>query len=106
MFLGGSTSTRFHAQGGYHRERWMAKLIYYFKIYLLRSQFPLEEEKLQGLRQLNLFAMTVYLKAWFLSPSAISAPRQDLELLKNLVDYRRVNKSVSKVVLKIFQCNL
>ena len=50
--------------------------------------------------------MAVYLKASFLSPSAISALRQDLELLKKLVDYRRVNESICKVALKLFQRHL
>ena len=95
MFLSGSTSTCIHAPGIHHRARWMEKLSYCLKIYLLRSEFPLEDEELQGIKQLNLFAMAVYLKAWFLSTFAISAPRQDLERFKKLVDYRQINESVS-----------
>ena len=83
-----------------------AKLIYCLKIYLLRWQYPFEDEELQELRHFNLFAMAAYLKDWFQSQSITSAPRKDLEPLKKLEDYRRVNESVSKVVPKTFQYHL
>ena len=89
-FLGNtSTSSNVHRPGAYHQAssscyylqqlaRWMAKLIYCFKIYLFHSQFQLTARELSGLQQFNLFVICVYLKAWFTCSSAASAARKDL----------------------------
>jgi len=106
-FLGDtSISSNVHRPGAYHRARWMAKLIYCFKIYLFRSQFHLTARELSGLQQFNLFVICVYLKAWFTCSSAASAPRQDLQLLQKLVNYKRTNKTVASAALKVFMRHL
>ena len=92
LFLGDtSVCTTVHAPGSYHRARWMAKLTYCLKIYLFRSQFKLTKKEIlvAGLQQFNLFIVTVYIKARFTSPSAASAPRQDLEMLSQLLEYKK-----------------
>lgn len=58
IFLGNKeTNWRFHSPGAFHRARWMAKIIYCFKIYLFRNQFPLTELELNGIRQFLFFCM-------------------------------------------------
>lgn len=107
LFLGdGSVPFKFYKPGAYHRARWMASLIYCMKIYLLRSQFHLKARELSGLQQFNLFIVTVYLKAWFTCPSAVSAPRHDLQLLKKLLDYKRINEVVASAAIKVFMRQL
>ena len=81
---------RINAPGACHCERWMAKLICCFKIYLFRSQFHLTAAELRGLREFNVFVLQVYLKAWFTCQSPMSAPRNDLELLRKLITYQTV----------------
>jgi len=48
----------------------------------------------------------VYLRAWFTCSSAASAPRQDLQLLHKLVDYKKTNKTVASAALKVFMRHL
>lgn len=103
LFLGDTeVSTTIHAPGAYHRARWMAKLIYCFKIYLFRSQFKLTAKELSGLKQFNLFITSVYLQAWYSCPSAASAPRQDLDMLHKLVEYKQINERVANAALNTF----
>ena len=54
------------------------KLIYSLKIYLFRSQFWLTKHELSSLGHFTTFVLKVYLKAWFTSPCAPSAPQNDL----------------------------
>jgi hypothetical protein len=103
LFLGDTT---IHAPGSYHRARWMGKLIYCFKIYLFRSQFKLTSKKLNGLQQFNLFITSVYLQAWYTRPSAASAPRQDLQMLKKLVEYKQLNERGANAALNTFRRHL
>lgn len=61
MFLGAEPAEcgQIHPPGACHRARWMAKIIYSLKIYLLRSQFRLTVGELSNLREINLFVITV-----------------------------------------------
>ena len=54
-----------HAPGAFHRARWMAKIIYCFKIFLFRAQFHLSLRELSDLREFNIFIMKIYLKTWY-----------------------------------------
>lgn len=92
--------------GAYHRARWMAKIIYCLKIYFFRNQFTLSVTELSGLEKFNKFVTQIYLEAWFLSSNAISAPRNDLQMLKKLVNYENENKSVAATALKVFSRHL
>jgi hypothetical protein len=107
IFLGDDpTDVHINAPGAYHRARWMAKIIYSLKIYLFRSQFHLTQSEFKGLQQFNAFTVKLYLKAWYACMSAPVAPRNDLQLLKDLVAYRTVNKSVSCAATKTFMRHL
>lgn len=70
-------------------------MIYTLKIYLFRSQFQLTTTELSGLQQFNAFVVKLYLKAWYTCMSSTSAPRNDLQLLKDLTEYIAVNKRVA-----------
>ena len=87
---------RFTAPGAMHQARWMSKVIYSMKIWLFRSQFKLTTKELKGITEVVIFGIRVYLKAWMTAPLAISAPRNDLNLLKTLIKYEQVNPKVSK----------
>jgi len=86
----------------YHRASWMAKLINCLKIYLYQSQFRLILWELSGLWQFNVFVIKVNWKAWFVCPSALSTPPQDLELLQQLVQYKATNEAVANAALNNF----
>ncbi|GBN00093.1 hypothetical protein AVEN_170230-1 [Araneus ventricosus] len=69
--------------GALHHARWMAKAIYSFKIFLFRQQLSLKMSELNGLKNICLFLVTVYVKSWLESSSAIGAPLNDLMFLKS-----------------------
>ncbi|CAH2101754.1 unnamed protein product [Euphydryas editha] len=84
----------FRAPVSLHRARWIAKAIYclntftaYFTACLLFRV---------------LFAVTIYVKCWFQTPVATSAPKNDLWLLKNLKNFENTNKTMSKKALTKF----
>jgi hypothetical protein len=108
LFLGDNTSVGIHvlAPGAFHRARWMAKLIYCIKIFLFRSQFHLTSHEISGLRIFNVFIIRLYLKAWYTCQCAVSAPRNDLQLMKDLVAYKSVNKTVATAAITSFSGHL
>lgn len=44
--------------------RWMAHIIYSFKLFLFRDQLELSEEEIKNLQDFCLFASLIYTKAW------------------------------------------
>ncbi|KAG0707001.1 hypothetical protein GWK47_024234 [Chionoecetes opilio] len=86
-FLGGGVTAPFRYPGPIHHARWMAKVIYSFKVWLFRRQFRLTVREEPGLRDICVFVVRLYLKAWFTAPLAAAAPNSDLELMKALAAY-------------------
>lgn len=73
----------FKRPGAMHHARWMAKAIYSLKIFMFQDQFQLSLSETNSLRQVRIFMILFYLKMWYTATSAILAPNNDLELLKN-----------------------
>jgi hypothetical protein len=88
------------APAGMHRARWMAKAIYAIKLWMFYDQFPLTKKEEQGMRDVAIFVVHVYLKTWFRAPLSASAPNNDLQLLKILYNYKTINASVAAVGIK------
>ena len=101
IFLGGTPSKgiSFRAPAGLHQARWMAKAIYALKIWMFRSQFKLTKRQEKALADICQFTVIIYVKAWFQASSAPSAPRIDLQLLKDIYSYRKISESISKNAL-------
>ena len=101
IFLGGTPSKgiSFRAPSGLHQARWMAKAIYALKIWMFRSQFKLTKRQEKALADICQFTVIIYVKAWFRALSAPSAPRIDLQLLKDIYSYRKISESISKNAL-------
>ncbi|XP_074114013.1 uncharacterized protein LOC141537081 [Cotesia typhae] len=85
----------FKRPGAVHHARWMAKAIYCLKMFIFRDEFDLSKKELDGLRQFCIFIVMVYVKAWFSSTSATSAANHDLEFMKNLSEYIKINSLIS-----------
>jgi hypothetical protein len=102
LILGASRETEYHFRlpGAVHQARWMAKVIYCFKIMLFREQFKLTAKELKNLTELCLFLSHVYVKAWISCPLACDAPLNDLLLYKHIKQYAEVNKAVADSALK------
>jgi len=65
IFLGAEPSRgrHFAAPGAMHQARWMAKVIYTFKVWMFRSQFRLTAREQKALRDLCIFYARIYVKA-------------------------------------------
>ena len=99
LFIGAKTTEKFNAPGAMHRARWMAKAIYTVKIYMFRRQFKLTRSEEKGLRDLTLFIILVYIRAWVAASFPLQAPLNDWQLMTNLLQYPG-NKTVAKSALK------
>lgn len=88
--------------GACNRARWMAKIIYCLKIYIFRKQFKLTAHDLAAIHDFNVFIVEVYFKKWYTCQVSISAPLNDLKLLKELINYKSINKKVSEHTYEIF----
>ncbi|KYN06617.1 hypothetical protein ALC62_02431 [Cyphomyrmex costatus] len=99
LFMGENSikPVNIRAPGAVHRARWMAKTIYCLKIYLFRKQFPITKSELAALRQFNIFTVGIYLKNWYTCQNATLAPVNDLQLMKDLLEYKTVNTKVSEI---------
>ena len=108
IFLGGTPprGVHFNRPGAMHHARWMSKEIYSLKIWMFRGQFKLTYKEEQSLRKMSVFVSTVFVKHWIESSISISAPRNDLELLKALHDYSETDKEISKATLEKFSSHL
>lgn len=95
-----------HTCGALHRARWMAKLIYSFKIYLYRSYFVLTDEELSGLRHFIVFILTVYIKNWYRAPCSLTAARNDLQLLMDIDRFKAINEDISASTMTTFSRHL
>ena len=108
IFLGGSPprGVHFMAPGAIHHARWMAKALYALKIYLFREQFKLTAYETRGIRDVSLFIVRLYVRAWFTAPDAVSAPRNDLGFLQSLKRYEDIHRAISKAAVNKFSGHL
>jgi hypothetical protein len=67
---------------------------------MFRSQINLTARELTGLAKFNIFVLKFYVKAWYSCASPVAAPRCDLELLKELYLYKKVNAAIANAALK------
>ncbi|XP_015122332.1 uncharacterized protein LOC107044808 [Diachasma alloeum] len=102
LFLGGNLKkgNRFRALGPIHHARWMAKAIYSLKMFLFRDQFHLTSSEESGLRELCIFIVVLYQKAWFTASNPITAPNNDWQLLKKIAQNIDTVGSVSSKICK------
>jgi hypothetical protein len=94
----------FLAPGALHRARWMARILYSFKMWMFRTQFKLKAVEERGILQFLLFVSEIYIQAWFEAPSPVSAPANDLQFLQQLTRYR--NQEISNATTVAFKRHL
>jgi hypothetical protein len=80
----------------------MAKTNYSLKVYLFREKLKLTKREEKGIREICVFTVRVYVKFWCQAASACRAPRNDIQLLKDLKKYEKLNKALSKIAMKKF----
>ncbi|KAG7162007.1 hypothetical protein Hamer_G026772 [Homarus americanus] len=87
--------THFLRPGACHHARWMAKIIYYLKIYMFSHQLELSSDLCVKLQRMAIFVSLLYTPAWLKSPVAEDAPVNDLQLHHELLRYRAVDCEVA-----------
>jgi len=81
----------------------MAKAIYCLKIYMFRNQFEYIIIEKDGLRDICIFIVTIYIEAWFKGPSTAAAPYQDLIFIQKLCNYSLIDINTFQVALCKFR---
>lgn len=92
--------------GGLHHARWMCKVIYTFKIYLLRKHLKMSYEFYDSLEAFCLFCSLLYVKQWLTCPLLRDAAVNDLQFYKNVMSYAEVNHEIAHCVLRKFEGHL
>ena len=84
----------------------MSKVLYSLKMWMFRSQFKLKSTEERGLKEMCLFSVLIYIKAWMTAPNTISAHRNDYNLMNGLLKYRTINAAISKATSDKFKNHL
>ncbi|GBP22025.1 hypothetical protein EVAR_18666_1 [Eumeta japonica] len=102
IYLGGVPEKRtlLRMPPGLHRARWMPKSMYCLKIFLFRHQLKMTKKEEKGIKDVCIFSVMIYFKYWYQASVSSSAPRNDWQLLKDLIIFENINPALSKVALK------
>lgn len=98
--LGTSTNAKFRVPGPIHHARWMSKALYCLKMYLFRTEFQLTEYEEKSYENICAFIILFYVKLWFNCTIPSKAPNQDFSFIKEIYEYRNINKNIADVVIK------
>ncbi|KAG0721201.1 hypothetical protein GWK47_046932 [Chionoecetes opilio] len=91
---------RFLAPGAMHQARWMSKVLYSFKIWMFRGQFRLTKKEERGLQRVFASSSSESTQRPGLRPFfSVQAPRLDLELIKALGTYDKIDPEIGDVAL-------
>jgi len=72
------------------------------KIFILRQEFKLNKREYDSVRDIYIFIVRCYVKAWLNASNACVAPRQDLQFLRDLYAYKTIDEKLSEVRQKKF----
>lgn len=86
--------------------RWMYKVIYSLKIWIINAQFKLTSKEEKGLRDVCDFAVREYLQSWISKRQASDDSYSDRLLLILLIEYSSINSAISKSVSRKFSNHL
>lgn len=102
MFLGFDlpNGNKFRKPGASHHARWMAKAIYALKLFMFRDQFKVSKKQLDGLRDVCIFLILLYVKAWFRSNLSIEAPNNDIQFIQASIAYSHVDQTISDIIIE------
>ncbi|XP_043476309.1 uncharacterized protein LOC122507578 [Leptopilina heterotoma] len=104
-FLGENVGP-FRTCGATSHARFMSKAIYCLKIFLFRDQFDLTARELNCIRDISIFVVKLYIKAWYGCTNPIECPNQDLNFLHEAFDFSKIDKVESQSVIEKFKNHL
>ena len=68
----------------------------------------MSEEEESSVRAISVFLVKIYFKSWFNAPKAHVAPKQGLDILYNLLDYKEYDNDITEIALTkflVFECS-
>ena len=69
-------------------------------MWLFHAQFKKTAAEERGIRDIAIFSVVVYLKAWITAPIAVEAPLNDFTLMANLLTYPHRPTAISSATSK------
>lgn len=108
IFLGGDINAekKFHTPGPTSHARFMGKAIYDLKIFIFREKFQLSAPQLKGIREICIFIVRLYIKAWYGCMNAIAAPNQNYNFILDSIAYAQTDKVASDKILEKMKFHL
>lgn len=97
---------KFHLPHACSHARWMAKIIYSMKMHLFRQQLNFSKSEIKNLKDIYLFICLIYVKNWIQCCIPSNAPQNDLQLVKELERYSKVNNAISMLASDKFNNHL
>ena len=80
--------------------RWKSVAVYTLRFALFRKQLLLPKQQVDGILQVAILVVRVYVQAWLTVPLSVSAPRNELDLLNKLLGYNQVKKRMAKAATR------
>lgn len=105
-FLGIPTIKPFKVPGATNNARWMHRAIYALKMYLFQDQIEISRDFALSLHRFCLFVSLIYVKYWSWAPIAVDAPSNDIQFLKELDRYRKIDNDIAEVALNAIKRHL
>lgn len=96
----------FHVPHACSHARWMAKIIYSLKMYLFRHQLTFTRAEVNKLKDICMFVCLIDVKPWIQCCIPSNFPYNDLVLMKELAQYSKINKVISKHAIEKFNDHL
>lgn len=105
-FFGIKTPKPFRVPGATNNARWMARILYAMKTYLFRQHLNLDLDFEDSLERFCMFTALIYTKHWNRCSNAVDAAYNDLELWKELDEYREIDIEIANAALRAHQRHL
>lgn len=104
IFLGGNLDGfKFRKPGSTSNVRWMSRALYFLKMQMFMKEFSVySRTEIAAIRDISIFIVRLYTKAFIGAWNPLGAPKQDLEFLKAIKSYRSIDLRISNAVLRKF----
>ena len=92
--------------GAFHHARWMAKIVYFLKMFVFGIQMKYPEPVMQLLKRISTFFAFIYVVPWLACTNAANAFANDLVLLQKLNQYSAIDQGVTYAALTVLNRHL
>lgn len=108
IFLGEYPETvKFRRPGSASTVRFMARALYVLKMQMFIGEFRnYSTADITAIRDISIFVVRLYTKAFIPCNDPLGAPKQDLNFLKEIQKYANIDGNISSLVLKKFGTHL